>query len=191
MARRVAEIDEELQTLDLKLKQLKRDYDQYFLGSKPREPAQLRGEVKKLILHFTNSQIKNTAARFRFTSINSRYQTFKRQWDVTLRQIEQGTYARHVFKADLKEREAKLQTGQPASSTRAKADEGSEERLFESYVTAAKSCGRDVSQITPEKLQRVIAKQEAALKAKLGCAQVKFRVVVQDGRVKLKASGVG
>ncbi len=81
-------IDEELQVLENKTKQLKLEYEQYFLGTRPREPAQLRAEVQKIIFRHSNQPIKNTAARFRFNSMNSRFQAFKRQWDLTLRQIE-------------------------------------------------------------------------------------------------------
>ena len=37
-----AEIDEELRMLDHRLKQLKLDYEQYFLGSRPREPVRIK-----------------------------------------------------------------------------------------------------------------------------------------------------
>ena len=59
----MAAIDEELQLLEVKIKQLKLDYEHYFLGTRPREPIQLRGEVQKTILRHTNQPIQNTAAR--------------------------------------------------------------------------------------------------------------------------------
>ncbi len=37
-------IEEDLQTLDIKMKQLKLDYERYFLGTRPREPAMARSE---------------------------------------------------------------------------------------------------------------------------------------------------
>jgi hypothetical protein len=180
-------IDEDLQILDTKFKQLKLDYDQYFLGSRPREPAMLRAEVQKMIVMFSNTPIQNTASRFRFNSINSRYQAFKRQWDVTVRQIDAGTYARHVFKANLKDR-MNANTTDRAERAKTGAAAGAEERLFESYLVAAKSCGQNVASLTPEKLQKAVAKQEAEMRKKLGCDQVKFKVIVQNGKVKLKAS---
>src|SRR5262245_28226167 len=97
--------EEDLRALDLKLKQLKLDYDRYFLGSRPREPVVLRGEVDKLIAIYSNQAIRNSALRFRFSSICSRYQAFKRQLNEILRQMEQGSYSRHRFKAELHERE--------------------------------------------------------------------------------------
>jgi hypothetical protein len=50
------------------------------------------------------------------------------------------------------------------------------------------ACGQSVSGLTEKKLQAVIAKQEAAVRQKLGCEKVNFRVVVEAGKVKLKAS---
>ncbi len=182
-------IDEELKVLDSKVTQLRRDYEQYFLGNRPRDPRQLRGEVQKLILRHTNQPIQNTAARFRFNSMNARFQAFKRQWDATLRQIEAGTYTRHVFKAKLHERERGLAGGGTAA-TRV-VDRANDDDLFESYRDAALACGQDVSGLTREKLQAVVKKQEAGLRQKLQCERVNFRVAVEGGKVKLKASPQG
>ena len=109
-------IEEDFKILETKMLQLKLDYDQYFLGSRPREPVMLRGEVQKLIALYSNQAIQNTAMRFKFGSICSRYQAFKRQWNEVLRQIEAGTYSRHRFKADLHERERRRRRGRAAEA---------------------------------------------------------------------------
>jgi hypothetical protein len=179
-------IDEELQQLEIKVKQLKLDYEQYFLGTRPREPGQLRAEVQKTILRHSNQPILNTAARFRFNSINSRFQAFKRQWNVTTRQIEAGTYKRHVFKANLHDRERDQSSANQAKAGRPAIEQGT--ALFEAYRDAALACGQNVKGLTPDKLKSVVAKQEATLRKKLGCDKVDFRVVVEGGKVKLKAS---
>jgi hypothetical protein len=144
-----------------------------------------RSEVQKVILRHTNTPIQNTAARFKFNSINARFQAMKRQWDTTLRQIEAGTYKRHVFKADLHEKERSQGVGGRDAAGGGGASDGD---LFENYRDAALACGQNVKGLTPAKLQAVVSKQEAALKKKLGCDKVDFRVVVEGGKVKLKAS---
>ena len=96
--------EQELEILSRKLTQLKLAYDQYFLGSRPREPTQQRDEIQKTVLIYSNQHIQNTSVRFKFSSINSRYQACKRQWTETLRKIERGTYERHRFRAKLHER---------------------------------------------------------------------------------------
>jgi hypothetical protein len=206
--------DEELKLLEIKLNQLKLDYEKYFIGTRPTEPAQLRSEIQKTIIKWSNTRITNSALRFKFNSMNGRYQAFKRQWDGVLRQIEAGTYKRHIFKANLHERERGLAEEAPelgAHSTAAApagkagalagntaganskaapaAARGSRaDDLFEAYRAAMKSAGQDTSGLSRAKLEAAIAKQEAAVKKQLGCAKVDFKVVVQDGKVKLKAA---
>ena len=48
--------------------------------------------------------------------------------------------------------------------------------------------GQNTSGLTPEKLQRALARQEAAIKKKYGCDKVDFKVVVSGGKVKVKAA---
>ena len=185
--------EEEMQLLEIKIRQLALDYEKYFLGNRPTEPNMLRSEVQKTVLRFSNTRITNTALRFKFNNVNGRFQAFKRRWDLTLRQIDAGTYERHVFKADLHDRERGIGVGAGAevparvnAGKRSKAAGFGE--LFETYRDALMATGQDVSKISPAKLKAAIRKQEAAVKKKLGCDRVDFKVVVQDGKVRLKAA---
>lgn len=179
---------EEIKILEIKTNQLKLDYEKYFLGTRPTEPAMLRAEVQKQFIKWQNTRLTNTALRFKFNSLNGRYQAFKRRWDDTLRKIEAGTYERHVFKAKLHERERGLDDGAGGTKrTGAKAG-ASPNELFETYRDALMATGQDTSKLTPAKLQAALKKQEAAVKAKFGCDNVDFRVVVKDGKVKVKAA---
>jgi hypothetical protein len=179
--------EEEIKILEIKMNQLKLDYEKYFLGTRPTEPSMARSEVQKTVIRFSNTRITNTALRFKFNSLNGRYQAFKRQWDTTLRQIEAGTYKRHVFKADLRDRERELAT-EPKKTQTAAASDAQDGDIFETYRDAMLATGQSTSGLTPAKLQKAIAKQEAALKKKLGCERVNFKVVVQGGKVRLKAA---
>lgn len=183
----MATAGEGLLAIESKVKQLERAYEQYFLGSRPRAPQRLRDEVQKLFHQQLARPIPNTALRFRFGSIHSRFQTFKRRWDNTLREIENGTYKRHLFKAGLHERDRGIAQGD-APKHQGKAAAGGPRDLFEDYRDAALACGQDVTALTPERLERVVARQAVAVREKLGCDEVDFRVVVEGGRVKLKLS---
>jgi hypothetical protein len=175
-------VEEDLKVLDAKLNQLKREYDQYFLGTRPREPALLAAEVRKIIAMLSNNAFRNTALKFRFSSTCSRYQAFNRRWQETLRKIERGTYERHRFKADLHEREAvELR---PAPEELRADDPG----IYTAYVEARKACGQDVKNLSPAKLQAVLREQEKSLRARYGDATIRFRVLVEGGKAKLKAS---
>jgi hypothetical protein len=47
-----------------------------------------------------------------------------------------------------------------------------------------------VDKLTPRKLEAIIEEQRSKLKERFGDAKFRFRVVVEDGRAKLKASRV-
>ncbi len=176
-----APTEEDLRVLDIKIKQLKLDYERYFLGTRPREPVMARSEVEKSIIVYSNQAIQNTALRFKFSSINSRYQAFKRQWSDILRKIEQGTYTRHRFKADLHESERDVVD---AAAPRASADDS----LFAEFRDARLACGQNVNSLSHQKFEKLIDKQRTALRERYGDASFRFRVVVEQGKVKLKAS---
>ncbi len=176
-------IDEDLKILETKITQLKLNYERYFLGSRPREPVLDRAEVDKQIAIYSNTPFQNTGLKFRFSSINSRYQAFKRQWIETLRKIEQGTYSRHRFKAGLHDSN---EAASPARADAGTSAGGSD--LYQAYLQARKSCGQSVDGLSPAKLKATLAKQEAAVKKRYGNAEVKYRVVVEDGKAKLKVS---
>ncbi len=177
-------VQEQLQTLDIKLGQLKREYDEYFLGTRPREPRLLRGEVQKLVVVLTSRPFQNTALKFRFGSLCSRYQAMRRQWDETLRKIEDGSYERHRFKAGLR-------AGASQASAAAAAPRAQEEDVVQSYLDARMACGQSVSGMTRKKVSEVIERQRAQLSKRFGDgASFQFHVAVEDGQVKLKASRV-
>jgi hypothetical protein len=184
-------VEEDLVVLEHKLNALKLDYERYFLGTRPREPVMARAEVQKIIVYYSNQPIPNTAQRFKFNSVNSRYQAYKRQWNNILRQMEAGTYKRDVFKANIRDKQREAgPTEKPAAATAGTRSKNAGSALFDSYVSAAQACGQKVAGLTPTKLQAVVDKQTKVLQSKLGCKDVNFRVVVQDGKVKLKAGAV-
>ena len=64
----------------------------------------------------------------------------------------------------------------------------SQANLFEAYVTARESTGQGTKGLTEAKLAKVLEKQEAAIRKKTGCQRVRFRVVVEAGKAKVKAT---
>ena len=172
---------EELEVLGRKLTSLKLAYDQYFLGSRPREPILLAAEVKKLVVVYSNQAIQNTAMRFKFNSIVSRYQAFKRQWVDTLRKIESGSYSRHQFKAKLHERTA----APPEPVVRPPQNR---QEIYQAFIEARKACGESVAKLTTAKLDNILDRQERELRKRYGGGQIRFKVVVENGRAKLTAS---
>lgn len=181
-------------TLDAQLRQLKVAYEQYFLGMEPREPLPLRQQVERAFRELTTGRIQNTADRYKLKSLQQRFQTFRRQWDETLRKIEAGTYRRHLFKANLREKaRSDRQAAQNAEATKGSSERRKPGRpakgsLYDDYVRALRDCGQEIAGVTPAKLDAAMKKQEAALRARHGASSVRFRVAVEAGKVRLKAS---
>jgi len=186
MAQFGTHVDEDLQLLDVKLKQLRNEYEQYFLGSRKREPQRLRGEVQKMVNYYTHVTIQNTGTRFKFNNLRARFFTLRRRWDQVCRKIDEGRYERHLFKAKMHEQESPV--SDPAQAQTPRREPGSD--LFESYVAARQATGQGAQGLSREKLAALIQKQEAQLCKRYGVEKVSFRVVVEGGRAKLKASPV-
>jgi hypothetical protein len=197
-------ISEDLVVLDNKIKQLKWEYEQYFMGARPREPVLTRADVQKIVTRYSNTGIQNTAQRFKFNNLCARYYALRRQWDGTLKQIEEGTYKPHLFKARLHERERGLDPDAEAARPAAEAERAAAGKaarsagettargsdLFEAYCNARRECGDDPAGLTREKLDQLVAQQRAAIQKKFGCEDVRFRVVIEAGKAKLKATPV-
>ena len=96
---------DELQNLDRRLTELKRQMEHYFLGLEKRLPAQERNLVVTAIRRFVPGN--DTAQKFRHANLRQRLQTLEIYWNRTLLAIEQGRYHRDVNKANFRERVAK------------------------------------------------------------------------------------
>jgi hypothetical protein len=95
------EMAQEVDVLDDELDRLRTLYEQYFQGIERLEPFHLRDNIKRRInvLHTTN--IRNTALRFRVQQLVAKFNSYHNYWQRVTKQIEEGTYARDLFKARL------------------------------------------------------------------------------------------
>jgi hypothetical protein len=186
-----ADIEEDLNLLDARLKQVRVEYEQYFLGTRKREPQLVRGEVQKIISYYANVPIRNTGHRFRFNNLRSRFFAFRRHWDDTQRKIEDGSYERHRFQANLHERERGV-ASEPASpgTPPMQGAQGELDRLFDAWVEARTGAGQPTAGLSRERLAAQLEQQSAAIRERFGASEVHFRIVVEDGRAKLKATPV-
>lgn len=85
--------------LELAVDRLRSLYEQYFMGIEKIEPTVVRKDVDRRIYVLRKEQIRNTALRFRFHMLLQRYNTYQSYWQRICRDIENGTYTRHVIRA--------------------------------------------------------------------------------------------
>src|SRR5688572_23631301 len=94
-----SDIDVALNELEARLERLRSLYEQYFIGIEKLEPSIPRQDVDRRIYALRKTQIRNTAKRFKLQNIIQRYNAFQQYWLRVCREIENGTYHRHVARA--------------------------------------------------------------------------------------------
>lgn len=94
-----AEIEILVGDLETRIDRLRALYDQYFMGIERLEPMVARKDVERKVQLLRREQIRNTAVRFRFQMLLQRYGTFQQYWHRINRQIEAGTFRRHLLRA--------------------------------------------------------------------------------------------
>lgn len=94
------ELEIAINELETRVERLRALYEQYFLGIERLEPTVPRKDVDRRIWQLRREKIRNTAKRFRLQTIIQRYNTFQQYWQRICREIERGTYRRHVLRAE-------------------------------------------------------------------------------------------
>ncbi len=189
-------IDRDLRTLETELRQLEAEYNMYFAGRLPRPPVETRTRVLGHIKRIDRLQITNYAERFRFTTLQTRYQTFVDLWDRGLRNREEGRGGARVAPRPTAATETAPVSERPASPSKsgvhvaAFRDPANEmEKLHELYdrlVDARRQTGEE--SVPFHKFADLVKAQVKQLRDK-GNPEVAFRVAVKDGKVNFTAKG--
>ncbi|HEY5975088.1 MAG TPA: MXAN_5187 C-terminal domain-containing protein [Geobacteraceae bacterium] len=174
-------VQEDLQLFEQSLSELIIKYEQYFLGLEKREPLKLLEKVERCARIYANIPINNTMYKFRYNSLVAKLCSYKQYWTRINRLIEDGKYSRDRFKM---ERHLGQTTGPSAPPA---PPNGNLDRLYQQYIEARRQCHLPVNNITREMVQTVIEKQKPLIMDRYNCAAVEFKVVVQDGKPKIKA----
>jgi hypothetical protein len=94
------EVEKQIGDLEVAVDRLRSLYDQYFMGFEKLEPGVPRKDVDRRIYVLRKEQIRNTAQRFRFQMLLQRYNTYQSHWQRICREIDNGTYKRHLARAE-------------------------------------------------------------------------------------------
>ncbi len=187
------EINEEiLSALEKRVDDLRNWFEQYFMGSRKRAPLQERTSVQYYIRRLSNINITNTRLRFRFQQIVAKFNAYNQHWNRTLQQIEAGTYFRDRFKANLRaQSDSMSEPGRTPPPPRGKEKGGISDdhidEVYNAFVEARKQLNQSTN-VSKDKLAESIRKQAPAIQEKYKGKQVRFKVVVEDGKAKLKAT---
>jgi hypothetical protein len=125
--------------------------------------------------------------KFKFNSLVARYQALRALWGRSLREIEAGTYRAHNFRADLHERETGEEQAEGPQAKRA-ARASSIDQLCAALDAARKQTGEGGAALDRRRLEQIVRQQTQRLKQKNPNGKVRFKVVIEDNKAKLKAT---
>ena len=182
---------EELDALDESLTNLHVLYEKYFLGIDRRPPDQERKRISTKTRELRTTTVKNTALKFRINTLWAKLLSFERMWDRTLREIEEGTYKRDIFKAKLRGKQRDDKKPEPATVVaRQPPVEISDDKLrklYDTYLVARQRCGEPTEGISFDAVASRIRAQVPQLMERHGARIIEFKVVIKAGKAILKA----
>ena len=195
MAPPTSEFDRQLRELEAEIKRLEVEYNLFFAGRLAKLPWDTRARVEGLIKRYDRLQIKNTAERFRFQGMQSRFSAFCELWERNLKSRELGrpsprgrtSYSDPTPPRTPASEPPPSDAGEPRPVAMSLRDPLAEpdkvKALYEQLSEARRKAGE--GDVPFERFQEVVRAQVSKL-GKDG-AEVAFRVTVIDGRVAFTA----
>jgi len=189
-------LQEDLDRLDVTIRQLQVKWDLFFNGQEKKPPSDLQSKVEALIKQYANAEIRNSGERFRYQSLSARYTTFNELWQKRLRVREEGKpFGVHGLRAE----QMPPPAPRPTSPPRAAAPAAGEVRVtdpsrdtaavrarYEAFVAERRRAGETHAPVF-ENFRDLISQQTERIRAEKGAQAVDFRLETRGGKVSLKA----
>jgi hypothetical protein len=181
-------VDRELAQLEADLKRLEAEYNMFFAGRLARPPWETRSRVDAVLKRYDRAHIQAYADRFRFATLQSRFQTFVDLWDRGLRAREEGRpgpFGRRP--ADqAAESEHPADHVLHVASFEDPVREGDKLReLYERLADARREAGEPP--LPFHRFADLIRDRVGQLREQSGSPEVAIRVAMKDGKVNLTA----
>jgi hypothetical protein len=182
-------LSDDLDELDESMTGLQVLYEKYFLGIDRRPPEKERKRVSTLMRQLRSTLVRNTMLKFRINTMFAKLISFERMWDRTLREIEEGTYRPHLYKAKLhaQDRDQKQKKERSAPSAPSEISEDKLRKLYDTYLVARQRCGEPTTGISYESVASRIREQVPQLMEKHKARNIEFKVVIKGGKAILRA----
>lgn len=181
------QINKDVDTLASELEKLRLAYEQYFLGLERKEPIIIRSRVQDLIRKYSGAAIKNVRTKFRYQQTVARYNVYALHWDRILREIEDGKYERDVFKAKMHEAQRLGMPKEKEKPAAKAAPVDPMEAIFDQYVSMRKKNKEAVEGLTLQNFKKTLTAQIETIKQQTKATGVRFQIVTEAGKTKIKA----
>lgn len=191
--RALSAIQRDLQVLEVELRKLETEYNMYFAGRLPRPPWETRSRVEAILKRWDRAYIESAVDRFRFNTLQARFNAFADLWDRGMRAREEGRPGPFAWSRKGPEPPPPAEPPQADrvlfvtafNDPRQELDKL--QSLYESVMEARRAAGEPI--VPFHKFADLVKDQVARLKAR-GSGEVAFRVALKDGRVNLTVRGL-
>jgi hypothetical protein len=203
-------LDDELESLNGRIRQLRVQFDLFFSGALPKPPLDVWESLDREVKRIGNSRDMKLAERFLYNTLLNRWNIFTEFWNKKLKEQEEGIRTPMIARRRKAKGSAPAPGTQPdRSSGPNPANKASEKKLvaraairdvvdasgedmkafYKSFLEARQEAGSSKAP-SYEKFCQEIQKQAQTIREKTACEKVDFRLYLEDNRVSLKARPV-
>jgi hypothetical protein len=185
-----------LDELEQRMFVLKINYEKYFSGIERVEPLRERDDVKRLLRDMTEQRTGNSTQRFRLQTLKARFQSLELYWTRNLVLVERGTHPKMRFRADARSTGTGAKTPDALSAEQrevlrqrqetAEREERAYRAVYDAFLAARAQVGQSTD-LAFETMRDTLRTQARQIKSSYQCEAVKFRVVLEDGKARVKA----
>jgi hypothetical protein len=163
-----------LSNLTQALRELELLYEQYFSGQEKRAPLRQRQQLEKQLRRLSRRRIIKSVHRFQFETLSMRYHTYAANWDRMQRRLDEGRCHRPTDPQKNAPALAAPQTVDP------------DEAIYRNVVEAHLACNLPDPPPGRRQFANFLDRQKKHLRERWGNRRVDFRVVIENGKPKLK-----
>lgn len=168
----------DLDTLDRGIRKLRVEFERYFNGALDLPPSEFQNQVERLIRELRGN-LNSAVDRFRFNSLEARYNSYVEMFNRRLRDFEEGRVKAR------RNREATPRFDPLDGVTVGESvDSGAAAALYQGLYAGDSTKSRRVDL---DSFRDYLAKQATLIRQKTGCQEVQFRLANEGGKMKLKA----
>jgi hypothetical protein len=197
MPMKTSDIDEDLVRLEIDIRQLKIQYEQYFGGGKKRPPKDVEWRIEQTAKRYGDRGAEmNYGQRFRFGNLIQTYSKYRDIFHKRAQRDEEGLVPRHfgaAAKAVAAERAraAKVERSSVGAVAVVCSDPADQPKkvaqLYQAFRDALNRSGEGGDKVSREKFTKFLQQKAADLQKQKGAAHIEFIVSVESGKARLKA----
>ncbi len=188
----------DLQALERAIAVVNAEYDAFLYGTATKPPVESRKNVDRLIRILARGEPENAVDRYRFSTIQGRWNTLIDRWEKLQGEKEAGKRPGLYGRFGPQGREAGAATPDSRPPARNAGDSGSVDpktssspdsrrELFEKYLAARRGRGESAEGLSFERFTESLTRETERVRERFGGADVEFDVAERDGKIKLVA----